>query len=129
MSTNSFVQIQEFPGSFRTVRYDQFVLQLLKADTKDMMLLHCGLGVCGEAGELADAIKRHVIYGKPLDRANVIEELGDLRFYMEAVCNILGISDQEVLQANADKLSKRYKDLTYSGEAAIARADKEGDAS
>ena len=106
------------------VRYDKFVLQLFKADTAPAMLNHAALGVAGEAGELVDAIKRHTIYGKPIDRANVIEELGDLRFYIQAVQNVLGISESDVLQSNADKLAKRYKGLRYTDQAAIDRADK-----
>jgi len=118
------------PPAFETVRYDQFVLNLAKPQSRELMQLHAGLGVCGEAGELADAIKREVIYGKGEDRKNIVEELGDLRFYLQMVQNLYGISDQEVLQTNADKLAKRYVGLKYSNESAIARADKkEGDAS
>jgi NTP pyrophosphatase (non-canonical NTP hydrolase) len=88
------------------------------------MKWHAVAGVCGEAGELADAIKKELAYRKPIDRENIVEELGDLRFYMRAVQNLYGISDQEVLQKNADKLSTRYKNLTYSDTEAIERADK-----
>jgi NTP pyrophosphatase (non-canonical NTP hydrolase) len=89
-----------------------------------MMLLHAALGICGEAGELADAIKRHVIYGKDLDLKNVIEELGDLRFYLQAVANLVKIPEHTILQENGNKLSERYKKLQYSDQAAIERADK-----
>ena len=116
---NSFVKVGE-----DIIRYDQFVLQLFKGDTAPMMKLHAALGVCGEAGELGDAIKKEVIYGKPLDMPNLVEELGDLRFYIQAVQNIYGIPESLLLQYNADKLSKRYASLRYSDEQAIARADK-----
>lgn len=106
------------------IRYDDFVRQLFKADTEPMMALHAALGCAGEAGELADAIKREYIYNKPRNRKNVVEELGDLRFYMQAVMNLYEINESEVLQANADKLAVRYKELRYSDTAAIARADK-----
>ena len=106
------------------VRYDQFVLQLFKAGTAQEMIVHAALGVAGEAGELVDGVKKSWIYGKPLDRANIIEELGDLRFYVQALQNILGITESDILQANADKLSKRYRGLRYSDKAAIDRADK-----
>jgi hypothetical protein len=53
-----------------------------------------------------------------------VEELGDLRFYIQAVMNTLGISEYEILQENANKLRVRYAGLSYSNEAAIARADK-----
>ena len=64
------------------------------------------------------------IYGKPLDRENVIEELGDLEFYMEGLRQGLGITREETLQANVAKLGARYAAGKYSDKAAIARADK-----
>ena len=48
-----------------------------------------------------------------------------MRFYIQAVMNHYEISDKEVLQKNADKLSKRYVSLKYSDEEAIERRDKE----
>lgn len=86
--------------------------------------LHMAVGISGEAGELLDAIKRQAIYNKPLDLINVIEELGDLEFYMQGLRDGLGISREEVLAANIEKLSKRFPDLAYSNSAAQARADK-----
>lgn len=87
-------------------------------------LLHMAVGVSGESGELLDAIKKHVIYGKPLDVANVIEELGDLEFYMEGLRSALGITYQDTVNANIVKLSKRYALGKYTNEQAQARADK-----
>lgn len=87
--------------------------------------LHMAVGASGEAGELLDAIKRFVIYNKPLDRENVVEELGDLEFYIEGLRAELGISRDETLTANKFKLlGKRYASGTYSDAQAIARVDK-----
>ena len=88
-------------------------------------LAHMAIGISGESGELLDAIKKHVIYGKPLDMENVIEELGDLEFYMEGIRLGLGISREKCLHANIQKLGKRYADNKYSNESAISRADKQ----
>ena len=109
------------------IRYDNFVSWLFKPGTKQVMALHAAIGVAGEAGELADAIKKEYIYGKKRDLENIIEELGDLEWYMQAVRNHYGISRKRILQANADKLSKRYVSLRYSDAAAIERADKSED--
>lgn len=127
MSTNSYVNIVDEDGNVKQVRYDDFVRRLFKVENRRDMLTHAVMGIAGEAGELVDAIKKHVIYNKPLDLANVLEELGDLRFYMEALMNQLDITDQNVLQHNANKLATRYKGLTYSDTAAIVRADKQGE--
>ena len=86
-------------------------------------ILHMAVGVSGESGELLDAIKKHVIYNKDLDRDNVIEELGDLEFYMEGLRQGLGISREQTLQANINKLGVRYG-KTYSDLNAQVRADK-----
>lgn len=118
--SNSFVKIGD-----DIIRYDQFVLQLFKADSSALMKMHAGLGVCGEAGELGDAIKKEIVYGKTPDVINIMEELGDLRFYIQAVQNLYNIPEQLLLQYNADKLAKRYASLRYTDEEAIRRADKD----
>lgn len=90
----------------------------------DCKLIHALMGICGEAGELMDAVKKATVYRKPLDRANVIEELGDLEFYMQDLRATLGITREETLAHNIAKLSKRYVGLTYSDKSAQERADK-----
>lgn len=87
-------------------------------------LLHMGVGVAGEAAELLDAIKKHTIYQKPLDIENIKEELGDLLFYMSNLMQSVGLSFEEILQHNIDKLSVRYSKGSYSNAQAQERADK-----
>lgn len=112
-------------GLGNTVLYQDFVAKLFKPlDTDNEELNHAALGIGGEAGEIMDAIKKATIYNKPLDRDNIIEELGDLRFYMQALMNKLNIKEYDVLQGNANKLAKRYPTGDYSDADAIARADK-----
>ena len=91
---------------------------------EDAHLLHMAVGVSGEAGELLDAVKKSVIYRKPIDLENVIEELGDLEFYMEGVRQRFGITRQDTIDANIAKLGKRYEGFAYSDRAAAVRADK-----
>ena len=86
-------------------------------------MLHMAVGVSGESGELLDAVKKHVVYRKAVDRANVVEELGDLEFYMEGLRQGLNITREECIEANIAKLSVRYQGK-YSNNAAIERADK-----
>lgn len=91
---------------------------------EDAHSLHMAVGIAGEAGELLDAVKKAAIYRKPIDRDNVVEELGDLEFYMEGLRQGMGITRQEVLDHNIAKLSKRYSSGTYSDKHAQERADK-----
>ena len=115
-----------------SIVYSDFVATLAKKGeviaaeltAEDAHLLHMVVGVSGEAGELLDAVKKAVIYRKPLDLENVIEELGDLEFYMEGLRQGLDITRQETIDANVEKLSKRYEGLIYSDKSAQLRADK-----
>lgn len=134
---NSFIAVRTNPteehAHYENIRYDVFVERLFKADTFKEMCHHAKGGVCEEAGELSDAIKRHITYGKPLTLVDkdgqtihqkIIEELGDIRFYIQAVMNLFSITEDEVLQHNARKLSKRYAGLVYTDDKAQNRADK-----
>lgn len=85
---------------------------------------HMASCIGGEAGELFDAIKRYVIYEKELDRENVVEELGDIEFYLEGLRQNLGITRSETLTGNIEKLTARYHTLKYSNQHAQERKDK-----
>lgn len=85
---------------------------------------HMASALNGEAGELFDAFKKWIIYGKKPDRANIVEEMGDIEFFLEGLRASLKITREETIEANIAKLSERYKKLSYSNEAAIAREDK-----
>jgi hypothetical protein len=54
----------------------------------------------------------------------VVEELGDLEFYMEGLRQATGITREETLAANIAKLGKRYQNHLYSDGQAQSRADK-----
>jgi len=86
--------------------------------------IHMAVGISGESGELLDAIKKFVIYGKKLDRENVVEEMGDIEFYLEGLRQGLGITREETIDGNIEKLSIRYSSGGYSDEQAQQRADK-----
>lgn len=112
--------------------YRTFVRSLCKAGSiiaeeltpDDAHRLHMAIGASGEAGELLDAIKKACIYRKPLDIANVREECGDILFYVTGLLDSIGASLDEVISENMAKLSLRYKSLSFSNSAAIARVDK-----
>jgi NTP pyrophosphatase (non-canonical NTP hydrolase) len=96
---------------------------ILDLTPKTAHLLHMIVGLAGEVGELLDTIKKHSIYCKDLDLDNVIEELGDIEFYLEGIRATLGIERDETIEHNIIKLSTRYGQ-EYSNQAAIERVDK-----
>lgn len=113
--------------------YSKMVTQLAKSpydvlatlEAAKINPLHGALGIATEAGELLDTIKKHVFYDQPLDRENVIEELGDLEFYMELMRQAISVSREATLAANMNKLTKRYPNLEYTDKRAEERADKQ----
>ncbi len=74
------------------------------------LLLNGVMGLNGEAGECIDIMKKHVFQGHELDREHLIEELGDVAWYLAVSCEAVGVTLGEVMQRNVDKLKKRYPD-------------------
>ena len=79
------------------------------SDDDAMRILHSAMGICTEAGELLDAVKKFIFYGKKLDKTNLREELGDLGFYEEMLMDVLLTVRNAIEQTNAKKLQERYK--------------------
>ena len=71
-------------------------------------LLHASTGLCTEAGELQDVLKRHIFYGTPIDKVNLMEEAGDMMWYLAVLCDALDISIEDAMDKNIAKLRKRY---------------------
>jgi NTP pyrophosphatase (non-canonical NTP hydrolase) len=110
------------------VRYDDFVELLFRKDPDSLRISHALIGLAGEVGELCDPIKANIFYGRELNLSNIVEEIGDIRFYLQAIMNHYKIGEQQVLQYNAMKLHKRYGAVRgFTTEAANARADKSGE--
>jgi len=115
-----------------TISHGQMVTKLAKSGAdilaemtpEQMHLIHMAIGISGEAGELLDAVKKASVYQKEIDRENMIEELGDIEFYMEGLRQGLDITREETLEYNKQKLFKRYQNFDYTNEAAQQRADK-----
>ncbi len=83
-------------------------------------ILHGTIGVCTEAAELLDAIKKALFYGKELDMVNIHEEIGDILFYLFLVIKASGGDFNAILERNVAKLEARYPDK-FTQEAAINR--------
>lgn len=90
----------------------------------EIMLVWNAIGLAGEAGEVADTIKKAVFHQHGLNRDELIKELGDVLWYTAALCTNLGVPMSEVMERNITKLKKRYPD-GYSSEASINRVEDE----
>jgi NTP pyrophosphatase (non-canonical NTP hydrolase) len=77
-------------------------------DTQVIRLLHGAMGLCTEAGELQDQLKKHIFYGKPLDVVNIAEECGDLFWYLAETLTAIDARFIDVMHRNIEKLRARY---------------------
>ena len=83
-------------------------------------MLHAAMGLASEAGEVLDAIKAAIYYGRPLDRTNLIEELGDIEWFLAVLRDELDVSQDDVQRINIEKLRARYPEK-FTSEAANNR--------
>ena len=84
------------------------------------MHLTWSLALAGEVGELANRTKKVFLHGHPYDQEKVIEELGDILWYVAVYSQDIGIDLLEVAQKNISKLEKRYPE-GFSSEASQNR--------
>ena len=109
----------------RLVQSDRGMVSKRLEDPKMIDLLHACVGMGSESGEILDAFKATIFYGKKLDVINMKEELGDLCWYIGlAIISLremgVDISWEKIWKANEDKLRKRYGEK-FSSERAINR--------
>lgn len=81
---------------------------------------HAAKGLVTEAGEFTDVLKKYEFYGKDFDVVNLVEELGDLLWYVAIACDTIGTSFEEIMERNIAKLKARYGEK-FNEEGAINR--------
>src|SRR5688572_16305182 len=76
----------------------------------EIMLVWNAIGLGGESGEVLELLKKSVFHRKPLDPEKLKKELGDVLWYVAAICTVAGLSLSEVMEENDAKLRARYPD-------------------
>ena len=104
--------------------YQCFIESISSLDGKGAnieRLLTAAVGISAEGGEFMEIVKKIIFQGKPWNddnREHLIIELGDVCWYVMQACMALGVSLDEVVEGNVDKLKKRYPggdfDVHYS---------------
>ena len=106
--------------------FDEYAVEAFRTNNRDgdrekrMMVM--ALGLAGEAGEVADLIKKAVGHGHELDLEKLKKELGDCLWYIAALSEFAGVTLADVAEANIEKLRKRYPD-GFSHEASRGRTE------
>lgn len=123
--------MDDTPAAFTDLTIDMNDYELLamrtassnpKAATLEARLLNFSLGLAGEAGEVADLIKKHIYHGHPLDKEKLVKELGDCLWYVTGMAWALNVGLARVATVNITKLRKRFPN-GFSTEASINRVD------
>ena len=98
---------------FRTVRPDM---------AERERLIIAALGLCGESGEVAENVKKALFHGHPMEPSALRDELGDVLWYFVFLCDTIGLTVEDVMEANVAKRRKRYPD-GFSSERSMQRDD------
>ncbi len=91
-------------------------------------LLTASVGMCAEAGEFTEVVKKIVFQGKPVNEENLFHlkrELGDIMWYIAQACMGLNVSLDEIIEMNVEKLSARYPEGAF--DVYYSENRKEGD--
>lgn len=89
--------------------YQRLAMQTLNPElNKKEVLINSVMGLCGESGEAIDIVKKWFAQGHELDKEHLKKELGDIAWYLAEAATTLDTTLEEILQANIEKLQKRY---------------------
>lgn len=112
------------------MNFDQYQVLALRTVNMDLSVrdrvANGAMGLCGEAGETADVIKKNLYHDHPLDVDAVKKELGDVLWYAATLAHEVGLSMNDIAEANIDKLIERYPD-GFSAERSMNRKLMEGE--
>lgn len=107
-------------NALKTESMDMAAIAERLSDPMKVRLLHAALGLETEVGEIQDALKKHIFYGKKLDIVNLAEEMGDVFWYLAVLSDVLEAPFEQVMEKNIAKLRARYGDK-FTSEKALNR--------
>ena len=102
--------------------YQKLCMRTANFMDSSKLIINGAMGLCGEAGEVIDLIKKWVFQGHELYKEDVEEELGDALWYAAILCEGIGTNMEEVMQKNIGKLKRRYPD-GFEVERSVNRGD------
>lgn len=105
--------------------YQKKAMRTANYDLSDNdQLVNAVMGLTGEAGELANEVKKFMFQGHDFDKQKLIAELGDVIWYAALACESMSIDLEDVAAYNIEKLEKRYPEK-FAPNHSIERVDEE----
>lgn len=114
-------------NALRTESNDFEVIGARMHEVENIRLLHAAMGMQTEAGEFTDQLKKHIFYGKSLDKVNLSEEIGDMLWYIAIASDVLDVDLSQIMQTNIDKLRVRFPEKFTEEKAENRNLDEERD--
>ena len=124
VDTKKYIEFVDAVTSKESKNYSDFAARIFELEKENFpteRLLTAAVGMSAEAGEFTEIIKKIIFQGKPVNEENLFHlkrELGDIMWYVAQACMGLGISLDEVMEMNVEKLVARYPggqfDVHYS---------------
>ena len=115
-----YVEFVDTTTSYPSKQYSSFLSRLQELETQGFhteRLLTAAVGMSAEAGEFTEVVKKIIFQGKSVNEENLFHlkrELGDIMGYVSQACLGLGVTIEEVIQMNFEKLSARYPEGAFS---------------
>ena len=88
--------------------YQNECLRTLPELNKKDTVINGVLGMNGESGEVADELKKYLFHGHDYNEDKLVEEIGDVLWYIATTLSGLGVTMEECAKRNIDKLKRRY---------------------
>ena len=86
-------------------------------------VLYAAIGICGEAGEVSELVKKYAYHGHAIDTEHLARELGDVLWYVSYMAHLFGYPLGKIMAMNQEKLAKRYPDGKFDAERSRNRKD------
>jgi len=100
--------------------YQKNALKTASVKEKNRLVLNGVMGLAGESGECVDMLKKHLFQGHQLDSEKMLDELGDVLWYIAITAEGLDLKLDDIARHNNEKLAKRYPQ-GFSAERSIHR--------
>lgn len=104
--------------------YEKLAMRTGQTDRRGSeKLLNACLGLAGESGEVCDIVKKYMYQCHNVDVDDLVNELGDVLWYIVLACDTIGISLEDVMKKNIEKLERRYPNNVFEAKCSIERKE------
>lgn len=86
-------------------------------------LINGVMGLTGESGEVIDIVKKYLYQGHELDKNKIIDELGDVLWYINLIANATNVDLEHIAKYNINKLQRRYPKGCFRVEDSVNRSE------